>query len=179
MQILDIFPTPIGQFKLDFRPREIIDIIERVEPIWHPNLKRTSYGTMQNCLDLEALQPLTAQCLRAVDEYRQLLRLQEQRIIGSWYTKTLAGEQLTAHRHPGCMISGVFYLKCPEGSADLEFIDPNNSLRMHEQPTKFLKWPIPAEVGKLILFPSWLEHDTQPNSAMMQGERISIAFNCS
>ena len=81
--------------------------------------------------------------------------------------------------HSGTFMSGVFYVKCPEGAGRIRFYDP----RPHISTSADMKYynggdtyhwfpPIP---NTLIMFPSWLEHDVEINKS--QEERISISFN--
>ena len=88
------------------------------------------------------------------------------------------------HDHPHSMLSGVYYVRANEDSGCLRFRDPRAAKRMSPWPVKSLEkrdqrhWdrvdykPLP---GRLIMFPSWLEHDVEPN--LGEEERISISFN--
>ena len=93
------------------------------------------------------------------------------------------------HRHPQSLMSGVFYIKVPENSGRIKFINPNGALidsylsYFHFQvgkdysPTSLLasEWNITPEKNDLILFPPWLEHWVESNNS--NEERISISFN--
>ena len=95
----------------------------------------------------------------------------------------------TPHRHPKSLMSGVFYIKVPENSGRIKFINPNGALmdsylgffnfeaRKDYSPTTLLasEWIINPEKNDLILFPPWLEHLVEPNNS--NEERISISFN--
>lgn len=80
------------------------------------------------------------------------------------------------HRHYMCFVSGVYYLT---QGAPLFFKDPLNLRvdapmkvnRLNDSPIRLY----PAQPGYLILFPSWLEHATQPHTDPW--DRWSIAFN--
>jgi uncharacterized protein (TIGR02466 family) len=86
-----------------------------------------------------------------------------------------------AHVHPGCILSGVYYIACPSGSGDLAFNDPRVqcAYAMHY---RYFKHDLggsqvrvsPGE-GALLLFPSWLEHQVEPNSTF--GLRMSLPIN--
>ena len=88
------------------------------------------------------------------------------------------------HIHPNSFLSGVYYVKVPKNSGQINFIDPKNSMRSLElEPdrTKQLTDPLRRQIdvtpedGLLLLFPSWLSHEVQQNTT--DDERISIAFN--
>ena len=86
------------------------------------------------------------------------------------------------HTHPNCLISGVFYVKVPDESSRITFFHPSFHLMMREW-RKTLKfnnytssiWDINPQKGRLLLFPSWLEHEVSAN--LSQENRISISFN--
>ena len=86
-----------------------------------------------------------------------------------------------AHNHPGCDISGVYYVKVPEGDCgNILFNDPRHSwvygnrffvdrYACGETAPRF-----PVE-GNMYLFPSCLDHSVEPNNT--DEDRISISFN--
>jgi uncharacterized protein (TIGR02466 family) len=100
----------------------------------------------------------------------------------SWVNVNGPGSYNERHSHDphsGTFLSGVFYVKCPEGSGRIRFYDP----RPHIQSAADMKYynrsdtyhwfpPIP---NTMIMFPSWLEHDVEINRSTE--ERISISFN--
>jgi uncharacterized protein (TIGR02466 family) len=87
------------------------------------------------------------------------------------------------HLHPNSYMSGVYYIKVPENSGNLvlkhptrlqSLFTPSNVLKSYNE-NNSSNWNISPEVGKLIIFPSWIEHEVTQN---LSGEdRISIAFN--
>ena len=95
------------------------------------------------------------------------------------------------HLHPANHYSGVYYVSVPEGSGDIYFLDPRAAHRgSSPDPSHRLSNPYcidnPYDTsvfrykpsnGKLIIFPSWLQHYVDPNPT--DNLRISIAFNAS
>lgn len=87
------------------------------------------------------------------------------------------------HVHPDATFSGVYYVKCNEASGKLVFRHPSlvQQYTIPEETmenwTNFLasNWSVLPEEGKLLIFPSWLEHYVEPNAD--DETRISIAFN--
>ena len=80
-----------------------------------------------------------------------------------------------SHIH-GAEISGVFYVKVPEGdSGRLVLVDPRTRVNMSEKRLRSLNFPIDPKEGTFVLFPSWLEHYVEPNKS--DGIRISMSFN--
>lgn len=95
----------------------------------------------------------------------------------SWAVRLSAGGRQAAHLHGSSWVSGVFYLSVSGHASDGD--GEAGALRMPLLPRgRLADWPvrsIPAAVGKLVLFPSYMRHDTVP--AAGAGERVCIAFD--
>lgn len=106
-----------------------------------------------------------------------------------WSIINPPGSANRAHVHPGCLLSGVYYIQAPENAGNIEFIEPrtvhlmnqpkfqSNSKRAKENWTKVRFDPVP---GRMIIFPSWLYHAVDTNQSKAEGElanRIIISFN--
>ena len=88
------------------------------------------------------------------------------------------------HLHPLSTISGTYYVSTPHGCAGLKFEDPRLERFMAAPPrrskarTSNRAWvSLPAKVGQVVLFESWLRHEVPPNPS--RAERVSISFNYS
>ncbi len=86
------------------------------------------------------------------------------------------------HQHPNALISGVYYVQVPAGDCGtLQLMDPRAQARVLQPeyapgaPGGAQVQHIAPEVGRLVLFPSWLEHGVGQN--LSEGERISMSFN--
>jgi uncharacterized protein (TIGR02466 family) len=176
LNLANIFPILIGKTALDFDATAVMTTLAKTPPIPHLVLLNTSYGTMKDCLDDPELADLRAQIQANLDEYTERAGLMPVEIIGSWYNSIPPGQSILRHRHPAVAVSGAVYVDLPEDcEADLEFWDPNNGLRMHEKTVSERRLRAQAKTGDLILWPSWLEHETRKN--MSQRNRVSISFN--
>lgn len=90
------------------------------------------------------------------------------------------------HQHPNAFLSGVYYPYIPEckDPGNLVFVDPRQAKNMVYADFKKSScisnrniWVTP-ETGLLILFPSWLEHGTEPFiNEFDKQKRVSISFN--
>lgn len=78
------------------------------------------------------------------------------------------------HIHGGD-ISGVFYLKVPENSGNIVFVNP--AVRSESHRIRIKNLSVRPDKLALFLFPSWLEHYVEPNRS--DEDRISISFNIS
>ena len=88
------------------------------------------------------------------------------------------------HSHGNSVLSGVYYIKTPEGCGNINFWHPAVDLMARDWDFNFQsnfniynssKWWVPAKEGMLYIFPSWLKHYVEPNTN--DEERISISFN--
>ncbi len=89
--------------------------------------------------------------------------------ISGWCVVLLSGGKQLRHIHPESLVSGVLYLQVPKSVSDT-----SNNYGNLLFPA-FNKLSVTPEVGKVILFPSYLPHETVDFSS--EEERICIAFN--
>jgi uncharacterized protein (TIGR02466 family) len=97
-------------------------------------------------------------------------------IESSWMTETGKDEFAHTHSHGPADISGSYYVNTSGQDGQLVFISPNKLMEssfLFQQNNKsiFVK---PA-VGKIVLFPGWLEHGVSDN--FTDNNRISVSFN--
>jgi uncharacterized protein (TIGR02466 family) len=93
------------------------------------------------------------------------------------------------HIHPNALWSGVYYVQAPENSGRIYLTDPRLQSKMctphmDESASKMRdNWEevyFEPMAGRLLVFPSWLSHEVQPNLSKLKGragDRISISFN--
>jgi uncharacterized protein (TIGR02466 family) len=94
-----------------------------------------------------------------------------------------------SHVHPGTLWSGVYYVQSPPQCGRIIFADPRAQAQAirpfyrDDRPVPQSGWSevyyAPIE-GRLLLFPSWLRHEVEPNlsdRAGRAGDRISVSFN--
>lgn len=83
------------------------------------------------------------------------------------------------HYHPQSALSGVIYISADSGSGDIAFIrgDLKEHYPIHTFDSNLFDNEVTyrPEVGKLLVFPSWLYHYVNRNQS--PETRISIAFN--
>jgi uncharacterized protein (TIGR02466 family) len=126
------------------------------------------------------VQELRTRILRAVEMYvesqetnswLQGLRTDGAKSLSGWGVILRDGGHQKRHVHPEGLVSGVVYLKTPDLTSSSKTREGNLVFSLNK-PLDI----IPA-VGKIVLFPSYLPHET----VAIQGgeERICIAFNVS
>jgi uncharacterized protein (TIGR02466 family) len=86
------------------------------------------------------------------------------------------------HLHPHSVVSGTYYVQAGKGAAGIKFEDPRLDRYMAALPRKAgcrpaNRWwvTLPAAVGTVVLFESWLRHEVPPNTTA--SDRVSISFN--
>lgn len=134
--------------------------------------------------DIPELQEVLSAIQAGIGLYTDQLGMKPLAITYMWINFNSKGDYNERHAHPGSVISGAFYIKSPNDS-DSPFIlykdraasDYNWAQAWKEEaPTQY--WDqirIPAEDGKLIMFPAYLQHEVPPNRS--DDMRISISFN--
>ncbi|SLN16597.1 hypothetical protein PSA7680_00468 [Pseudoruegeria aquimaris] len=110
-------------------------------------------------------------------------------ITGMWAIVNAPGSYNQTHVHPGSHWSGAYYVQAPEGSGDITFTDPRTEAMMqpllHEGPRpEALRHhvSVPPVAGRMLMFPSWLQHGVKPNLSRARGgaaERVVTSFNLS
>jgi uncharacterized protein (TIGR02466 family) len=94
----------------------------------------------------------------------------------SWMTRTTKNEFAHTHDHYHADLSGVYYYQTTGDDGNLYFETPNKLLK-----TSFMfrslidRTVFKPEVGKIVLFPGWLDHGVYANTT--DSNRVSVSFN--
>ena len=183
MEVLPTFSKIICSTELNLSEKEFT-IIE--DYLWKLELFHTDEHVAVATDDKFVLRHPTLKFLhdRIMGEFNRLndehLKYENKFVINtSWYTHSKPGQYASFHNHSNCMFSGVFYVKVPDNSGDIEFdshsgntfqprsSEPNifNSRSIKIKPSK----------GKLLFFDSNIYHEIKRNES--DQVRVSIAFN--
>ena len=122
-------------------------------------------------------------CLKCVKEYfYDCFKVDDKtqiHITQSWLNLNSKGEYANIHVHPNSIFSGVFYFNADPETDKLYFtsgkylqitINPSHCDLLNSR-----TWWFPAETGKLLIFPSDLQHFVE--TVQTDEDRISLAFN--
>jgi len=132
---------------------------------------------------LDLFHPLIERITSSANGFANHLSLKELKLSNIWININGYKDYNFLHDHPCAVLSGVYYVKVPENGGNIEFYHPHLSTvtrdwgdalkdyKMNNSPV----WWYTSRDNMLFLFPSWLQHQVQPN--MSQEDRISIAFN--
>ena len=179
-----LFPTDIYEFRLEdedmWMSDQALDYIKTLEMSMYnyPAGVRTSRGDIHKEEPMLPLITFFHDCL----EYMRcdlVLQVEELKISLAWANwapgKSGAGHPL--HRHPYSYLSGVYYFT--EGSrtvfqdpVDIRNLDTLEIIRDHfDGPYEKFE----AEPGKLLIFPGWLRHFSEPQAR--EDDRFTMSFN--
>ena len=189
-----LFPTPVYQNFLEFRPSELKSMIDYVSNLDWASDKDIYEGPNGETTKLEAdllSEPELENLRKKIDEevYNFAKSLQIDfskhglKRINSWGNLQKKGNYIKEHRHNNTQFSGVFYLQTPEGSGDIVFSTKNATwITSHWEPSvtgyddlnSFEKRFEPEECG-IFIFPAHLDHYV--TASQSSEERYSISFN--
>jgi uncharacterized protein (TIGR02466 family) len=105
-------------------------------------------------------------------------------IVHMWANLSPKGGNIIQHNHSPFEIAGTFYVNATPEMGRLALVNPNELILgrlpyYHNQESKqgryFFDHLVEPKPGKLVLFPGWLYHKTQPNP--IDQERIVLGIN--
>lgn len=178
-----LFPTVIHEYDLSAHPdlpilRSLADQ-ETYEP-----MRLTSASTYQEhqpggILDNPQLRNLRHVLERCVATWASTVGCMPIQINHSWLNRYTHGDRVERHRHELSIVSAALFVHADPGSCALTFHSPIEQLRMFERSngTTFYNEnyrSFEPRTGGLIIFPSWLPHDTLNNATDL---RITLSFN--
>ena len=109
----------------------------------------------------------------------------ENKLDTAWANINANGGYNVQHRHMNACFSGTYYLRGVESGAEGNIVFKNPvELDYHMHPTATVEtytnvnsgsYNLSPEKGKLILFPSWLDHYVEPN--LTNENRITLSFD--
>ena len=188
---LDLFfPTPIYWCDLKDATNLNENLIKNIEE-WKEKdkgIKNTNQGGWHSTTDMhlkKEYKPLVSE----LNKFQQQVGMEEGYVhptflSNMWANINYPGCSNRTHIHPNCQWSGVYYVKTPEDCGDLIIEDPRPGYAM-TAPQQLSPYKLPPRLlrhvaylpiaGRLIIFPSFLNHYVDINKS--KETRISISFN--
>lgn len=180
MKVHNLFPTPVGFFKLD-------DGILSSELEFIKNQEqRTNVGNTtskdNHLLDRKEMKRLSKFVTECLQEYMTSIYAPKHDVkpyvTQSWANYTKPGQYHHRHAHPNSFISGCIYIAA-KGDKIYFYKDQYQQIKVPTEnfnPYNSESWWFEVNEGDVIIFPSSLTHmvETLGND---KEERISIAFN--
>lgn len=191
MFIENWFPTPIFYSYASTELKKAIfdEYLEAEQKIltkvsfgtWGDNIS-TTFDITKNILDEYKLCSLKKYVLDMGAEFTKKLHQNKctLSIKESWVNYSAKHQYQNKHCHYSrpSMLSGVYYLQTNTQDGKLTFYPPSKAMvDQTKTPTMLTYTSIDytPEPGKIILFPSWVEHSVRAN--MTDATRVSVSFN--
>lgn len=179
-EVLNLFSIPVATTDLEGGLTT-----EELEFLTNQELHR-NVGNLMSVNDYILERPELAR-LRAwfqsqLDDYKQNVMGAdiELYITQSWTSVNPKGAWFHQHNHVNSVVSGVFYIQANAEGPKFVLHRPKNEFVYNFEPKEFNVFnsqlvKIQSYTGRLILFPSQVEHHVEPNQT--DEVRISLAFN--
>jgi uncharacterized protein (TIGR02466 family) len=104
-------------------------------------------------------------------------------ITNMWANITHPNSRQHMHVHPNCLLSGLVYIKAPPNCGPTMFASPRR-LTKNLEPRYLEKndlnsdyFIMPAEKGRLLIWPSHIPHAVEQGTANAAEDRIVVPFN--
>jgi uncharacterized protein (TIGR02466 family) len=182
-----LFQVPVLSVQLDLDVKSIEHFCMDYQKKNKSIVKSNMGGYQSDYLDIEDkyLKPL-------VDEIKKYCGVmateqtfeQEFRSMEMWLNINDYKDYNISHNHPGSVFSGVYYVKTLPDCGSIIFEHPGLNVLQYAtcsltykewKPNNSLTWWQPPKENMLYVFPSWLNHNVEPN--LSEEQRISLSFN--
>ena len=185
-----LFPTPIFTGKLsdvtacDRVEKKLREMQKAGQGIKH-EFGDFAFLTDDNIQTLPEMQELVDVIMAEAGHIMDLYKIKRDShyITNMWANITHPNHRHHMHIHPNCLFSGIVYIKAPKNCGPTMFADPRLHARMIE-PTFTEKNPynsamfiVPAEKGRMLIWPSYMSHAVEYGTAKEDEDRIVVAFN--
>lgn len=188
--IEDIFRTPVYSTQLNVDNDELWQDclkIKRKHPGGNLISNRGGYQSGQLLgLKTERFQKLANTIAKHAGDFSKQINLEIEKLKDLWFNVNYYKDYNIAHDHFDAYnkLSGVYYVKAPRDCGRIILYHPGKYVE-HSWGVKTPKgkhnvwtasiWNHEAKPGKLIIFPSWLEHSVEHN--LSKSPRVSFSFN--
>jgi uncharacterized protein (TIGR02466 family) len=187
---IHIFGVPIQQYNLNLDISTLIAYFYQLKKNDKGRKLSNEGGWQSNDLNLEnnnQLTPFLKSLKEPILNFSKYCKIKNNfnfKVDNMWCNINQYKDYNIYHNHPGCLFSGVYYLKTPKNCGDLYF--SNTSIQIPYDWKESVieefncfnssKWNFPVKENILFLFPSWAHHAVHPNLNKKE-DRISISFN--
>ena len=186
---VNIFPVPVHQFDVNGFSEiqdELIDYVYKMrekDPVGHTISNRR--GWQSSCFSLEneddILQNFLTNCLSEFPPIEKSIKL----FVSAWININPPEAFNLKHNHPTSDLSGVLWIKSQKDCGNIIFESPR-SFATHQEIDSYTEdfkknnnyfhsYYFPPTEGRIIVFPSHLEHFVDFNKS--NEDRISVSFN--
>ena len=189
-KVVNIFPSSIHSLGInnfdEYKDRLIKETYQErdEDPIGR---KISNYGGWQsNQINIQECKSETLKkvIIDSLSEVRSIFK-NVSIVIEGWKNINAPGNFNVKHDHPKSNLSGVLWIKTPKNSGNLVFTSPQLFNKFQElnyytdefkyDTKSYMTYYFPPTEGRILLFPSSLEHEVEENKS--NEDRISYSFN--
>ena len=183
------FPTPIYVIDIPEAPsltvqleKDIMEWSQKDKGVQKTNIK--GWHSTTNMHQNPEYQPVVDQLFLAIHQVWEVELLDRKPRLGNmWANINYPNAYNKSHIHPNSLFSGVYYVKSLPNSGKLILRDPRPGPQsilpvrkdIEKPPTLWSQVDLEPLAGRVIIFPSWVWHEVEPNHS--NETRISISFN--
>lgn len=190
-QVVMLFPTPMFTGKLpdvaicDRVEKKLRELQKSGQGTFSPEGAVLAYMSPDNLQTLPEMKELVAVIMEESGIILDALAVKRDShyITNMWANIANPNRRHFMHMHPNCLLSGVVYIKTPKNCGPTAFASPR-LLARNLEPTYAKKndlnadvFVMPAEKGRMVIWPSHMPHSVEQGSADEKEERIVVAFN--
>ena len=186
---VNLFPSPIHSLGIDnfddYRGKLIEEIYQErdEDPIGRKISNRGGWQSNQITIQKDRSELLKEIITNSVSK----LPISEgvYAAVEGWKNINEPGNFNVKHNHPRSNLSGVLWIKAPKDSGNIVFTSPHIFNRYQElnsytdefklNSNCYMTYYFPPKEGRLLIFPSDLEHEVKENKS--DEDRISYSFN--
>ena len=187
--LTNLFPSPVHIFDTDGFDEFKNNLIDYSYKLREEDSKgfniSNRHGWQSRGFDLTDMNDLLhGTILQGLSSFPSIKNSTEMR-ASAWININSPGAYNIPHSHPNSHLSGIMWIKVPKDSGNIVFDNPSghqayteiNSYTQEFKDQFFIHhcyWLPPIE-GRMIIFPSHLQHGVNENNS--NDDRISISFN--
>jgi uncharacterized protein (TIGR02466 family) len=190
-QMFMLFPTPMFTGKLpdiglcDRIERRLRELRKSGKGVSSPEGAVLAYMTPDDIQTLPEMKELVDVVMwesgNILDAYK--IKRDSHYITNMWANIANPNRRHHMHIHPNCLLSGLVYIRTPKNCGSTMFASPRQ-LSKNLEPTYLGKnelnsdvFIMPAEKGRMLIWPSHVPHAVEQGAADEAEERIVVAFN--
>ena len=190
--MLLLFPTIIHSFEsVNFNQKELIKYCYSEKKKDRIGLRRTNRGNSWHSKDTYMREDnLISSILKSsISSYFIQNKIFKEKtnycFRNAWININHKGASNALHNHPASTLSGVFWVKVPKDSGDIQFDNPDKFIeyitlnhysdQLALSTNKYGSYYVKPKEGDFLLFPSHILHEVGEN--LSNEDRISISFN--
>ena len=186
---LNLFPSPLHIFDIDEFDKLQDDLIDQIYKLKkqdsNGHIISNRGGWQSKGFDLSFDGGVLHTTILKVLKSSFFIKNTTSMVTSAWVNINSPGAYNVRHSHPESNLSGVLWVKCPKDSGKIKFFNSKN-FETYTEINSYIKefkernlihevyWFEPRE-GRMIIFPSYLEHQVTENKS--SEDRISISFN--